>query len=609
VTASIMAYVGSDANVSGISTGSLQTYWANNQLIAIKEGNAATDGLRQFTGYPSGDETLTHTWAQMGLTQGHSSGQGGALCVAYNGQILFISSILSNSVVLGEVRESDLTLTGQFGVSSGSLAQSDTTRILLPYSFAPLRVGTPGAHGDFVVVCANDGTVKGEVDIVSVPNLGNAFIGHTDEPVAVCGRGAINPTNGTAFVLAKKTGTSAAVTPVGLYVVTQQDITPPTLVKLGTVSPAQVDATWTNFTQTGGVAYDQTDGNPIIMVTTNDAVVNQTYFVKLNKANAAVIWKCPVNTFDPEADNDLTRHNIVNQTLYYLGASSLLYTINTSTGVATTATVSLLTCTGGQISEDVNNSLIGFGGWFEGATHPNYIGTYMGTLGNHTLGSGWWRFFPGGPTAPFPAAPVGPPGPAAVSINRAWAYTFDGHWFYVLDLGVEGTFVYDQITKQWAHFLTAGFTPQWDVANGTMWGQRIVGGDLATTTVWEMVPGALKDNDNTLSISHVVTGGVSTRGRDFISCNSLRLIGSLGILDDIAGSAVNLRFSDDNGQTWSPFFTTTLTQGDFGGEVAYRSLGSFDAPGRIFEFSDVGGLVRIDGCDMNAEDEDPKQQG
>ena len=56
--------------------------------------------------------------------------------------------------------------------------------------------------------------------------------------------------------------------------------------------------------------------------------------------------------------------------------------------------------------------------------------------------------------------------------------------------------------------------------------------------------------------------------------------------------------------------TIQLTEGAFDTEIAWRSLGSFMAPGRIFELSDSGGLIRIDGCDamLNGFDNDTQNQ-
>lgn len=187
---------------------------------------------------------------------------------------------------------------------------------------------------------------------------------------------------------------------------------------------------------------------------------------------------------------------------------------------------------------------------------------------------------------------IGVPDP---SRQRAWTMVLDGHTFYVLDLGAEGTFLYDTTTKQWCKFSTLGFD-QWNVANGVMWGDRIVGGDLLNDQVWEVVPTAVLD-EGWRDIEHIVTGGLQTRSRVFLAVDAVRLNASIGQLDEVNGATLSLQYSDNQGLTFSDAFTIALTQGDYGGEIAWRSLGSFAAPGRIFKITDVGGLIRIDGAD------------
>jgi hypothetical protein len=135
-----------------------------------------------------------------------------------------------------------------------------------------------------------------------------------------------------------------------------------------------------------------------------------------------------------------------------------------------------------------------------------------------------------------------------------------------------------------------------------MWQQaRIVGGDATTGYVWEVDPNATFD-EGWRDISHLVTGGLLTRSRVYRPVYSVNLTGSVSLLDD-AVSTVSLRMSDDNGVTWSPYYTITLTDLSTQ-ELAWRSMGSFASPGRVFEVSDVGGLVRIDGLDAAITDFD-----
>lgn len=188
--------------------------------------------------------------------------------------------------------------------------------------------------------------------------------------------------------------------------------------------------------------------------------------------------------------------------------------------------------------------------------------------------------------------------------TRAWVYTLDGHTFYVLDLGLEGTFCYDLTTQSWCEFKTVGHDG-WNVRAGTMWGEnnRIVGGDGYFPFVWEVDPDTFDDEDSLVEIEHVVTGGVMTRSRVYHSVEELRVAGSLGFFTSPVTAEVRLRISDDNGVTFTDMGTVPVVEGE-ALEMAWRSLGSFMAPGRIFEISDVGGMFRIDGADVYLGDFD-----
>ena len=192
--------------------------------------------------------------------------------------------------------------------------------------------------------------------------------------------------------------------------------------------------------------------------------------------------------------------------------------------------------------------------------------------------------------------------------SRCWWFTFDGHTMYVMDLGPEGTYVYDTVTKQWSRWYTDGYAGQWNMKAGTMWSSlRIVGGDIVTGDVWVIDPNIAMDEE-WRTIRHVVTGGIMLRGRVYVGMSQLRLVGSAGNVTTDTGTApVSMRFSDDMGQTWSDPFTVTVTEGEFGEETSWRSLGSFMEPGRVIEISDEGGSVRIDALDVTLDgfDEPP----
>lgn len=191
------------------------------------------------------------------------------------------------------------------------------------------------------------------------------------------------------------------------------------------------------------------------------------------------------------------------------------------------------------------------------------------------------------------------------SRQRCWTFTLDGHQVYVLDLGPEGTYCYDRTTKQWCKFITDG-QPGWNMKNGTMWGtSRIVGGDAINGFVWELDPSAVLD-DGWRDINHVVTGGLNTRDRVYHSVDAFRISASAGQLDEVNGTTMTFNYSDDQGKTWSDDYILDLVYDDFSQELAWRSLGSFNAPGRIFQVQDVGGTIRIDGADAFIDNFDSK---
>lgn len=182
--------------------------------------------------------------------------------------------------------------------------------------------------------------------------------------------------------------------------------------------------------------------------------------------------------------------------------------------------------------------------------------------------------------------------------SRAWAFVMDGHPMYVLDLGEEGTFIFDLITRQWCNFRTGGHVG-WNMKNGCVWQEtnRILGGDAQYPYVWEMKPDEPID-EGFRPVEHVVTGGVPLRSRVYVGCESLRLAASSGSIMGDSGATMTMKFSDDNGKTWSADYVIDLVANAFSQELAWNSLGSFAAPGRIFEISDSGGLIRIDGADL-----------
>jgi hypothetical protein len=196
----------------------------------------------------------------------------------------------------------------------------------------------------------------------------------------------------------------------------------------------------------------------------------------------------------------------------------------------------------------------------------------------------------------------------------AWTFSLDGHTFYVLDIGEQGTFLYDIVTQNWCQFQTQN-SVGWNLRNGCMWwtgAPRIVGGDSTGPYTWELDPTALFD-DGFRDVEHAATSAVELRSRVYVSMSELRIAASAGLLDDTAGAVyMQLTYSDNGGQTYSDPLIVQLTAGttpDGQQDIRFSSLGSFMAPGRILQISDVGGVLRLDGVDamIDGYDGEPEQ--
>lgn len=181
----------------------------------------------------------------------------------------------------------------------------------------------------------------------------------------------------------------------------------------------------------------------------------------------------------------------------------------------------------------------------------------------------------------------------------SWAFVLDGHVFYVLSDVSGRTLVCDLTTGQWHHWFTGEVPGLWNMYRGTTWRGRTLAADAASPQVWEVDPLSTLDEGTDL-IHRAVTGFLGIRGRNSYRQGSLRLSASVGD-PDVDGVELRMRFSDDEGQTWGLTYTVALDSAAYSQPISFRGLGRMRAPGRIWEFTDAGGLVRLDGLDSDME--------
>lgn len=188
--------------------------------------------------------------------------------------------------------------------------------------------------------------------------------------------------------------------------------------------------------------------------------------------------------------------------------------------------------------------------------------------------------------------------------TRSWGFELDGHVFIVYAFGMQGTYVYDATTNTWSQWSTQGYAPLWNAELGIYWYDgRYVAADIQGPAVVELDFDSQLDDDFR-SIQRVVTAIVTLRHRaQNLAVGALHLDASTGAPSyngpNPPGAQISLRYSDDEGVTWTEYDPVDLVDGVYNQDVQWRSLGTIFAPGRVFEVSDEGGTVRIDGAQLD----------
>lgn len=180
----------------------------------------------------------------------------------------------------------------------------------------------------------------------------------------------------------------------------------------------------------------------------------------------------------------------------------------------------------------------------------------------------------------------------------AWTFRTNRHEFYVLTTDNE-TVVFDLNLGNWYRWSSYSKTT-WDAYSGVQVDDKIyvvtkTGSDVS------LLSNAASDGGTDFIICEI-GGFIPNPTNTATSCNSLTLFLNYGISNTyLSGPTVELRFSDDAGNSWSPYFQGFLgVRGAYDTTVRYRSLGSVPRPGRYIElrFSELT-TIRLDGVTMN----------
>lgn len=170
----------------------------------------------------------------------------------------------------------------------------------------------------------------------------------------------------------------------------------------------------------------------------------------------------------------------------------------------------------------------------------------------------------------------------------AWTFGLDGHEFYVLNIGSEGTFAYDALTNAWAEF-SSGSTAGWLAYVGNQEGGDVSAGDEGGN-LYRVTPDAATDNG--VAFPRILTATVPLMGKPPRNTDASIGVGS--------GSDVTLRFRWKDGQDDFPdYYDEMLARAPLDVATIYR-LGQPDVPYRTFEVSVTDPVsVRISGMFAN----------
>jgi hypothetical protein len=184
---------------------------------------------------------------------------------------------------------------------------------------------------------------------------------------------------------------------------------------------------------------------------------------------------------------------------------------------------------------------------------------------------------------------------------RAYTFRYNRHDFYILTADASGvnpgfTLAYDLTVGNWGRWDSYGL----DIFRahlGFQVGTVVYAGDVSTTNLWVFEEGF---SDNGDPIVREVSGGVFNIGKPY-SCNDVIVRVNAGWAPDYVGEPqLEMRFSDDQGATWSSYQQGTGLRGQYLTDVIFRSLGLVVRPGRLFEFrfTDLA-RIRIDYATIN----------
>jgi Phage stabilisation protein len=185
----------------------------------------------------------------------------------------------------------------------------------------------------------------------------------------------------------------------------------------------------------------------------------------------------------------------------------------------------------------------------------------------------------------------------ATSFN-AWTFRTNRHDFYVLTTDNE-TIVYDLNAGSW-YVWSSYQSNTWNAYAGIQINADIYAIEPNSGDLYKVVNTAVDKTQDYIVCE--VGGFLPNATNDSVVCNSITLFLNYGYSTDYTSApVVELRWSDNGGVSWTEYYQGSVgSKGSYDKSVRYRSLGSFNRPGRYIElrFSEISSF-RLDGATLN----------
>lgn len=180
----------------------------------------------------------------------------------------------------------------------------------------------------------------------------------------------------------------------------------------------------------------------------------------------------------------------------------------------------------------------------------------------------------------------------------AWAFRVNRHDFYILTTDNE-TLVFDITIGVWYRW-SSYMKETWDASIGLQVNDKIYGATKTSNTVYKLSENRV-DGSNDYIVCEV-SGFIPNSTNNSVVCQAVTLFINYGFTPDyLDGPLVEMRWSDDSGANWVNYYHESLgLKGGYSTTARFRSLGSFNRPGRYFEFrfSQISSF-RLDGVTLN----------